>query len=705
MMDITDLQPLLPRMASPDWRLKKACADAQAGRLRLPAVTDEATRLLAKTLVELRAAPPDQLARTQRNLRCRQDATVLGWYADRSFGARLEARYLSRLPSLLIAQQLVVSQAAVDRYLAVCFDVASRLHDQAYILRAAIAPERRRGDRATAMRRTAMKFWAYHCGPQILIDLYDHRVDAKTCWRDAPTVLGRDDALQHLDVLAERCLGGAQPGEVPFRQALEAGLAAVTPFLSNDFEKDITKWWLRRSYRSSPWPAPAGDADPGVRAAGGQGAPQTSVAKARAKPPVDHDAPALAAVRRSFLDQLTVPASAPPGALDGPGIDPNWNVQVFDAPADISPWIHQQIDTVGPGVLVRSGLFANDDGRLQLRQKFQTPGSPIVLQRESRDGPLTGLFAGEWMTGDLEPISSFAADWETRRLAQDHGVVIATVNASETAAWRRLGIAAAPLPGQDDWERSARKFWEALANFASLPTRQEGGSANPPAPDPPPPPAPSPLPILIVSTLDPATMELRQDVDYHSAVKAVWRLWHRYCDDARVCIGGWTPTPEHVTSMKLAIVKGAPPNLQVRIDISLRKALTFLGPRQPPYQAAAADDLATHRHALATAMPDAPIESGEMLRQRYLRQFDAEVVTPLLDDASSQASATDRVVAVAAAGLMRRFGELDADLLQMAAGGDVDWRLRSAATRDACRIASEVRNLIKIAKGTADGRN
>lgn len=492
----------------------------------------------------------------QRRETIRQDSrfcyytAVLEWYFSRDLGAQIEALVLARMASTYVSNQLGLAPEAVDCYCTLCFDVQSRLDDAAYIMREAIASERRLGNPATAQRRTTMKLMAYHCGPQVLMDLYGINATNGT-WVCPTDHIRRQAALTALDQSVDRLISAAAGGPLRFDD-LEACLGAIEPYLSDRYTPSKNEWLMHLrpgdaspkfaeapkavSRRPPPSPIdwyPQKDFE----------AASTRLAKLRheeeelkAKNPTygrsginlsfcvseavkqveslrriaERHRGALE-VRQSFLGLLTTRA---PG-FDGPGIDANWNVNVFDSNVEVADWAQRQIEERNKEALVESTLFVEDGSKVRLADGIAMPNSPIVVLGDCGDDTPAAFFAGEWTCASWNLIRGVLCCRDNMHLrGRNRGVVMAAANSREAAAWRRLGLAAIPVPVAGIWPAAANTFWTMFDNMChDLPRVDTSGNHEPQINAPP--------AVLTVSTLDPATLTSRPDVEWRRSAHAL----------------------------------------------------------------------------------------------------------------------------------------------------------------------------------------
>src|SRR5690606_10953626 len=92
------------------------------------------------------------------------------------------------------------------------------------------------------------------------------------------------------------------------------------------------------------------------------------------------------------------------------------------------------------------------------------PGSPIIVTLDHRDDMPSGFFAGAWTCASANWIQRFLFDrYAIAYRWKNHGLVVAAADSKEVAAWRRLGVAAIPLPIEGIWSAAAGDFWRAIA--------------------------------------------------------------------------------------------------------------------------------------------------------------------------------------------------------------------------------------------------
>lgn len=101
----------------PDWRWRRALADAQTHRLRLRTDVDELTRLLTKCVFELRY--PTGPHAQERSYMIRHTSVfveILAWRENRSIAAKLEALLLADMPLDYVTSQINASPVNVELY-------------------------------------------------------------------------------------------------------------------------------------------------------------------------------------------------------------------------------------------------------------------------------------------------------------------------------------------------------------------------------------------------------------------------------------------------------------------------------------------------------------------------------------------------------------------------------------------------------------
>ncbi|MBA4107583.1 MAG: hypothetical protein C0485_17745 [Pirellula sp.] len=402
-------------------------------------------------------------------------------------------------------------------------------------------------------------------------------------------------------------------------------------------------------------------------------------------------------IRRSFAALLTARLDVEPLALENSGISSDWNQSVYVTPEQVVDWAADQISAEAPKDLVEAGLFTDDLGDLRPKAGL-APGCPVVVLRDSPDGPPLGFYAGEWSDRSGELTSCFSSDVETRRLASAHdGVIIAASSTLEVAAWRRIGLAAIPTPSEHDWRAAPTHFWKQLGCMTKfLESPASATQANSIA-------ASSLLqPTLVVSRLDPVSLEDRSGAELDSHVGLIRRFWEAGSLGQSASLGEWKPSASQISSIRKAIVRGTPLALGRALFASLRDNLYYIAARGRDDEPAA--DLPTLRKALTTIDSATPVEQRDEVRNRYLRQFDSDVVDPLVREALTMDSTEQRALATAQAGLMQIFGELQTDMTLAAALGSADPKRKSATVRDICQVSREIRSLIHSAKEESRGR-
>jgi len=715
---------------APDWRVQQARADAKSRQLRLTSACSEMRRA-AMFYAEWDRADAQRRERLRRDGRFRDTAAVLKWYDERDKGVQIEALVLARMTSAYIAKQLGLSTEAVDRYITLCFDVRLALDDAPYILRHAVASERRRGDPTTSRRRTVMKLLAYHCGPQVLSDLYGVNATSES-WSHPAAHVRREAALAQLDRSVDRLFGAGDLD--PLRsEEVEACLVAVEPYLSQSYAATRTEWLLRQSsMKASPsFEAATSAASPSPAPSGANLTPRQRVEAAsnrlnalrreeealKAQNPSNgksrDDLPHSVAqavkdlksaqreeklfnealvVRGAFLTLLSTRATAPPEWLDGPGLSADWNVDVYDPNVEVDDWAQRQLAVRDSQTLVESTLFVDDGAEVRLADAIATPGWPIIVTRDYRDDTPSGFFAGAWTCASTNWMQRFLFDrYAIAYRRNNHGLVMAAADSTEVAAWRRLGVAAIPLPIESIWSAAAEAFWSSLAQTCRAPIPAEMTSVKqvdriilPPA-------------VLTVSTLDPMTLAVRPDAEWRASAGALRSFWNRHCTDPRVCVGLWEPSATTIESMRASIAGLPSATLDSSIRRSVENELRFLVPAKnnvpPP------STRTSSRQALATISPEAPLAERDELYRRYMESHERHVLEPLQTDETSTKSPIDCVSAYLVIGLSRRLAEIDADLMLAAPTGNADLRTRSNLRNEYCRTASALTSAIKTAKG------
>lgn len=746
-MDTTEVIASLSTERRPDWRLQLACEDAKSRRLSLPPRADDETRRAAMYLAEMIAADVREHDELRRRPRFRDYATVLEWYYDRDKGAQIEAFVLGRMSSEFIANQLSLTPVGIDRYRTLCFDVTAKLNEPSYIVRHAIVGERRTGNPATGQRRLTMKLLAYYYGPQILFDLYAIR-PAEDVWSRPVTDIRRHQALAELDRLVDLFFNRGANGTPLSASALEDFIASIEPYLSANYSATRKGWIMR--YSASKGPPNTPPQSPSIDSRGPSAAKVKSVRQKPLKPTavrvqelrdqarrlrsdfhkyteggfdlgfliaaarLEEVAEELIAlerhekqlsnariVRESFIRTLTTPAAVPSQSPDGPGIDPSWNLNVYDyrSDADIAAWARQQIEEQDGDVLVASGLFIKDEDRVRLADEIAARAAPIVVTRRCQDEPASSVFVGEWTRASVNPLSEFVGDFSILQLVcRTSGVFIASSTSREVAAWRRLGVAAVPLPTESIWPAVGDEYWKTLARVCGPPAHEECPSASATGQSP-----PQLSAVLAISSLDPETLCLRDAGDFRSMQEALRRRWETHCHDPRISVGYWAPSSATIDDLQESIRVSCCPLIRAGyIKDCFKKELRWLIPGsrkpQPP------SDLAGCRQALAALDPEASIEQTEARFRQFTQRYEIEVVEPLLSDATLAKSPLDRVSVNVIADLMRQQAQIGGALTIPAAGSNVDQRTTAALRREYCRNAKVLFDAIKTVKGARRGR-
>ncbi|MBA4107947.1 MAG: hypothetical protein C0485_19620 [Pirellula sp.] len=727
-MDDVDPTKWRPAERAPNWRLRQACDDATSRKLRLEPSARGEMRRAAMCAAELYGAGAQQREAIRQDGRFCDYAEVLDWYFNRDQGAQIEALVLARMTSAYIAQQLGIAPEAVDRYCTLCFDVQSQLDDSAYILREAITSERRLGNPATSQRRTTMKLLAYYCGPQVLIDLYGVGA-TKEAWVHPTEHIRWQTALTAVDRSVARLIS-ADAGEPLRSEEVEACLAAIDPYLSKTYAATKNDW-LRKPRSGEPAPPAKAARKADARC------PKPSpliwypqkhyesecarVQRLRREwelPNAENlrfnmrywDAAAathleslrLAAkwhaealeVRQSFLDSVATRAAVPAGWFDGPGIAANWNVDVFDSSGDVADWALRQIEEVDADSLIESMIFVQEGSQVRLADAIAAADSPIVIARDCVHGTPTSVFAGEWDCASSNPLQGFIfCQHSLISRARHGGVVIAAANSREAAAWRRLGLAAIPVPVKGIWPAVAKTFWQAYAYMCrepdpsvQMPKNRDQQFVPPPA-------------ILTVSSLDPTTLTSRPNVESGRLACSLRAMWDRYCGDPAVCVGLWLPSERTIASTRAAIAGQSAVTLDACIQRSLEAKLSFLVARKRMRQAPL-----SRRQTMATMEPDAPLAHRDKLFQQFMDDHEGELVQPLLNESASSESPIDRVRIAAIAGLTRRLGEIDADLILHSPARNGDLKNRTILRSEYLKVASVLTSAITTAKGGSRAR-
>ncbi|QDT73468.1 hypothetical protein [Lacipirellula limnantheis] len=706
-----------PATRPPDWRYRQASEDARKWRVRLRADADVETRRLTKCLMLLADAPDLSRSSVEASPDCRPYLEILAWHENRNLAARIEAIALARLPFIYAAQELNIDRANVRRYCFAFFDYWDRLGDRDYIIRHCVAPELRRGDPATARRRTGMKLLAYLCGPKALEELYGMFGKGADAWRPPAEVVRREAALSELDRIAEMIAGGDGPGAPLAKESLEACAAAVAQFTRAAYPENQHAWKFGREAQRSTLLDPFGSAEDAPQIDD----PPASLlnAKPQAKggiwvpprEPVDAQGPATK-IGEAFFKLSHARAQAPAGAVAGKGIDPQWNADIFQAPVDAAAWAEQESVSHSEDDLYGSTLFhEGPDGKPQLIPSFAQAGATIVSLRPSPQGRPTAFYATDWPAAVPVPLDGFVTDWQTRSMAEAcGGALVAARDAGEVAAWRRLGIAAIPVPqspvAAESW---GAKLWDGLAAMQLFKSRltqaiwseidAKGARGNP---------YPEELtrisalerqvlirPTLIAAVWDPLTVEPRSDEEQQQAVAILRDCW-RYRFDADAAVAMWAPPLAYLQWIRAEVETGSPATVKQLLRASLENHLIYPCLRRA--EVSAADGLVSARRRLAAIDAATPTEERERARRRYLEQYENVVVVPLLREGATSSSPTERMLTTMQAQLVGRFAEFTAAATLDLAGGDTSLADQSASVRSLCRLSAEVCNLLRTQK-------
>jgi hypothetical protein len=394
------------------------------------------------------------------------------------------------------------------------------------------------------------------------------------------------------------------------------------------------------------------------------------------------DLEAAAAVQRKLEQLLSEPSAEQVASLVAAGVrwEPDQNLRV--APANPDELRDAILGEFGPDVAERSAYFVRSDDRLELVPGLRTPGAPVILMRSTPERACHAAIAEGWVAWWMSPLVASVQDFTTcSRLETWSGALIVTPTVLEAAAWRLMGLAAAPVGSMArlhpqfqrqtaEWVRmrvTRPNREEVLTKKKRLASLREKKQASP-----------ADVAkirrltgelrldvVLIVPAWDPLTFAARDREETLPHVQALLRVERLApCDFGGV--GVWSPPAPVLAAVQRALTAGDHETSQAELRRSLAMHVTLADAFERKVSVTQPADFTQARSALAAASMETALEARSA-EAAYRTLAEEQLVLPFVKAAQACTDPYERALHMSAAQVMSRVSDLETAQLRESA--------------------------------------